>query len=309
MPDQDDELQNVDAGTFQKPLVKLAEVLAQKVKREAPGMIAAPDHVFVDLHVLVRQAMNTYDLLFYMNADERRETDCYYRTGYSIALLPLVRTMIDCLYNVTAILERPRENGTLFRKSGFRKRLEALAEDERAYGGQPKWDDWIKRNRDGVLFRMRGDGLDIADVMASPSWPTMGKYVSDRQPGGTLSGHQQFLKTFTYGKWREYSAISHGAFEGLMQVALYYITDSFPHENRQKVDELFPRVLSLHLGRAAIILLSIVTELQHRFRFEGADIDNRIRKMWDALCPIFEAKEIYDQRYSKMLKAAAKAVY
>jgi len=68
---------HLDASTFQRPLEQLAEVLAQKVKREAPRLIPAPAYVTVDLHVLIRQAMYTYNLLFYLNADERRETDCY----------------------------------------------------------------------------------------------------------------------------------------------------------------------------------------------------------------------------------------
>jgi hypothetical protein len=99
-----DEANSIDASTFQKPLKQIAEVLAQKLKREAPKLLAAPGFVAVDLHVLMRQAMYTYDLLFYLNADERRETDPYWRNVYTIVALPLVRNMIDCLYNVTAIL-------------------------------------------------------------------------------------------------------------------------------------------------------------------------------------------------------------
>ena len=30
--------------------------------------------------------------------------------------------------------------------------------------------------------------------------------------------------------WREYSSMSHGAFEGLLLVGMYYISDSMPHE-------------------------------------------------------------------------------
>jgi hypothetical protein len=67
----------MDARTFQKPLGELAETLAQKVKREAPRRLPGPDFVAIDMHVLMRQAMRTYDLLFYLNADERREHDCY----------------------------------------------------------------------------------------------------------------------------------------------------------------------------------------------------------------------------------------
>ena len=123
----------LNASTFQKPLVDLAEVLAQKVKREVPKFLAAPPFVSVDLHVMIRQAMSTYDLLFYLNADERRETDCYWRNSYGVVILPLIRNMIDCLYNITAILENPGMNGPWFRKSGFRKALKAFDEDEARY--------------------------------------------------------------------------------------------------------------------------------------------------------------------------------
>lgn len=58
------DLFHIDASTFQKPLQQLAEVLSQKVKREAPKLLAAPGFVAFDLHVLMRQAQHTYDLLF-----------------------------------------------------------------------------------------------------------------------------------------------------------------------------------------------------------------------------------------------------
>jgi len=132
---------HLDASTFQRPLELLAEVLAQKVKREAPKLIPAPPYVAVDLHVLIRQAMYTYNLLFYLNADERRSSDCYWRNAYSIVTLPLIRNMIDCLYNIMAILENPAVNGAWFRKSGYKKVLDVLKLEEKRYGGQRKWDD------------------------------------------------------------------------------------------------------------------------------------------------------------------------
>ena len=92
---------HIDAATFQKQLGQLAEVLAQKMKREAPALLNAPEYVAADLHILMRQALRTYDLLFYLNADERRETDCYWKPEYSVVILPLIRNMIDCLYNIT----------------------------------------------------------------------------------------------------------------------------------------------------------------------------------------------------------------
>lgn len=295
---------HIDASTFQKPLGRLAEVIAQKVKREAPKLLVPP-WVAVDLHVLVRQAMSTYDLLFYLNADERRETDSYWRITYGIVTLPLIRNMIDCLFNMTLILQNPSVNGPWFRKSGFRKALAAFQEDEDRYGGQPKWDRWIKKNRDGFDLQIRAIGLTMTEVLSAPQWPTMGKYISDKQPGGTYSSHQDFLRTFTYGYWREYSAMAHGAFEGLILTAMYYIQDSMPHEARPEMDALYPKILSMHILRCAAILLCIVTELQAHFRFDddGARINERIRAMWNVLMPVFEVKELYDERYAALMKA------
>jgi hypothetical protein len=113
----------VDAQTFQKPLGRLAEVLAQKVRREAPKMLSAPRYVSEDLYILIRKAMCTYDLFFYENADERRQGDPYFRGVYSILLLPLVRKVIDCLYNITFFLQDPAANGAWFRKRGYKREL------------------------------------------------------------------------------------------------------------------------------------------------------------------------------------------
>jgi hypothetical protein len=273
------------------------------VKREAPKLLAGPKFESVDLHVLTRQAMRTYDLLFYVNADERRETDCYWRPVYTIVTLPLIRNMIDCLYSITFILQDPAMNGSWFRQSGFKKALAALDEDEKRYGGRPEWDEWIAKSRDMLALGIRLCGLTTTEVAAPLTpWPTLGKYVSDKQSGGTTTPHQDFLRTFVYGRWREYSAMAHGAFEGLMPTAMYYVADSIPHDDRLKLDEAHPKILSFHLARAAAILLCIVTELQAHFHFDGASIDERIHKLWNVLMPVFEVKELFSERYEQLMK-------
>jgi len=305
MTEQEPPGYNLDATTFQEPLVRLAEVLAQKVKREGPSKLPAPGFVAIDLHVLIRQAMHTYNLLFYLNADERRETDFNWRNVYTMVSLPLIRNMIDCLYNITAILEAPAANGAWFRKSGFHRTLAAFDEDEKRYGGQPKWDSWIERNRKDIDFKIRECGLTMSDVKAQTiSWPTLGKYINDRQRGGGFTTHQTFLRTFVYLNWRQYSAMAHGAFEGLIPVAMYYIADSMPLEDRAKLDEIYPLVLAMHFPRIAAVLLCIVTGMQAYFHFDddGARINERIHKMWDALMPVLEVKELYDERYAQLMK-------
>ena len=66
---------------------------------------------------MLRQMIHTYNSFFYLNADERVENDPHYRKQYSVVMLPLIRNMIDCLYNITAILENPAAKGGEFRRS------------------------------------------------------------------------------------------------------------------------------------------------------------------------------------------------
>jgi len=52
------------------------------------------------------------------------------------------------------------------------------------------------------------------------------------------------------------------------------------------------------------MLLSIITELQAYFRFDddGARINERIHTMWQELLPVFEVKELYDERYCQLMR-------
>jgi hypothetical protein len=82
--------------------------------------------------------------------------------------------VIDCLYNITFILQNPRENGTAFRKSGFKKELTDLDADQKRYGGKLDWNRWIAGMRNQLDFVIRSDDLKMDDVMQSRAWKTLG---------------------------------------------------------------------------------------------------------------------------------------
>ena len=297
----------VDAKTFQHTLGKLGEALVQQVFREGDTHAGLPRNVCDDIAMMLRYSLSVYHLLFYLNADVRRREDTDWRIDYGVTAMFLVRSLIDCLYNITAILDAPREAGPAYRKSGMQKILKDLDEDQAKYGGQPNWDAYITQRRKAVETLITMSGFTLAEVQAQHPWRTLGKYLSQLHPGGSLTPHQQFLKTFTHLGWRQYSALSHGAYEafsgtmGHVPVGAYYVTNFLPHENRPKVEESYDISLSSHMARAATVLLSIVTELQAYCRFQGHQINERICEVWAALIPLFEAKELYDGRYEKLM--------
>lgn len=295
----------IDATTFQRQLETLAEVLAQKLRREAPKLLGAtPGYVSLDLHVMLRQMIYTYNLFFYLNADERTEKDHHYRKQYSIVMLPLIRNMIDGFYNITSILQNPAVKGPEFRKSGYKAKLAALDEDTAKYSDEAEWDEWIAKFRDFLIDDMRRNGFTVADVSQASPWLTLGRYIKAPGPGGTFSSHQQALKMLTYGPWRQYSALAHGTFDGLLETAINYISDILPIEERPKLDELHPIKLATHISQAAGVLVGTVTELQAYFRFDdsGARINERIHEVWNALMPTFTVKELYESRYKQLME-------
>ena len=151
---------------------------------------------------------------------------------------------------------------------------------------------------------MQNNGFKESEVLQASQWPTLGRYVKALQPGASFSPHQQALKLLNYGPWREYSALAHATFDGLLETGATYIVDMLSHEDRPKLDEVHPIRLSTHISHAAGILISAVTELQAYFRFDdaGARIDQRIHEVCNALLPTFTVKELYDGRYAQLMK-------
>lgn len=290
----------IDASTFQKPLAELAQTMALKVEREGTPLLGAPIYVAIDLGVLLRVSTQTLNLLWYINADVRTN-EAGFQPIYWIAATPLVRTLIDNLYNITLILRAPARHGLEYRLSGIKKEQRDLNDDRSRYGGKPEWDGWIKESQAKIDLTLRGFGVTQAEVDAQPDWMTLGKYLSQKGPGGVLNDHQVFLSTFQYGPWREYSALSHGGPEALRDVGMFYRYKEQPFEDRPKIDEAFESVRTLHLMRAALVLLATITELQLFFHFTDANIDSRLRKLWESMLQHVEVSELYNERYKKLM--------
>ena len=290
--------EGIDSKTFQLPLAKLAETLAYKAEREG-GPLIKPAFVAFDIYVMVRQVLKIYEVFFYLNADVRK-LDPAWHIGFPAAVLPLVRSMIDCLYNITTLLENPQINGRYFRASGYKQMLDAIAEDEKRYGGSKQWDDHNAERRTGVELDMRIHGFTAAEVSATPQWLTLGRYLM-RNPTAT---NAVFLQQLTLGFWREYSGMSHAAFHGLIPTAPFFTPRDIPEALRPHFEIHASGMLSMHLLRVVGLLLCILTEIQAHFQFDGADINKRLVALWGAMSPALEIKQLYDSRYAQLMSDA-----
>lgn len=147
---------------------------------------------------------------------------------------------------------------------------------------------------------MRVDNLSNDDFMKfKKPWPLLGEYLRAQED----TPHRQMLRKLTLGFWKEYSSLSHASFDGLLGLFPFISVDCVPHEIRESILDAGERHITMHLGRAAGLLLCLLTEIQAYYRFEGANINARLHEIWRPLNEIPEVHELFDYRYRELMKA------
>ena len=299
---RNDSSSTLDGSTFQRQLEDLAVTMINQLEREGHRTFGI-SYLNADLAMMLRQLTYTYDLLFFVNADEKRSgEDPGYRLGYSFVILPLVRTMIDCFYNVTSLLDDPSK-AKLFRLSGYKHLMAALDEDEFYYGHEAKWAHYVTEKRDEHRTDYRRVGFSDKEVGTSRNWQLLGAYLRS-EPKNTP--HKQLLRRFAFGFWQEYSAISHATYQGLKEISHYINLDNHSPELRMKIEGNGDLLTAMHLSRAAGLLLATITEIQVVYMFSDHHINARILTVWQALLSVFGIKEIFEYRYRDLLSTRLK---
>ena len=198
----------IHATDFQEPLAKLTETIALKISREAVKTFR-PEFATTDIYMMLKQCLSIYKLSFYIVASERHRERIGWNSRCSAAAFPLVRGMIDCLYNITVILSDPLVKAYEFRKSGYRQRLKPIEEDATRYGGDRYWDDSIKTSRRTLALEMSGFGFDEREVVTAKRWPTLGQYLWIRRKSALHAAPAIFedanlrilARIFRHGPW------------------------------------------------------------------------------------------------------------
>jgi hypothetical protein len=292
------ELPVIDASKFSQQIADLAMTLTNKIDREGPSAFGVHP-IQEDIVAILIQLRQTYNLLRFINSDQTRDENLDYRTSYSFVSLPLVRTMIDGFYNCTALLDDPNRFRQ-FRISGLYRIRERIQADETRYGNNHQWKQYLTQERRHYEARLRAHKFTDADLNDRKNkWPLLGVYL-DAKPDDTP--HKQMLRKLTLGFWKEYSSISHSSHDGLLSILHFIATDRAPHEMRPAINDAAERHIAVHIGRAAGILLCLLTEIQHFCKFEGANIDQRLADMWAAIWPVVEVRELFDYRYNALLR-------
>ena len=124
--------------------------------------------------MILKYALSIYRLLFYINADAHRAAP-EWRIDYGVTGIGLARSLIDCLYNTTAIFQDPAKVWPSYRKSGFKRVLRDLDDDQQRYAGQQKWEEYVEGRRKVVELQLRQSGFTLDEVKSQDPWLTLGR--------------------------------------------------------------------------------------------------------------------------------------
>lgn len=296
----------VDASKFQGKLDTLARTMTERFKDEWPTVFA---HLpFAQLHFLLalRYSRSVFRVVCGMCSDERRAD---YRWNWEqILVLPSTnRTLLDVLANSIFILENPEQNLSWYVKAAWWEQKREYERFKAEYGARPEWTEWLESYAKLLQRGVREFGMtdeEQTNPKAIPYWPTPGKMPQYETSTEQQSDDRRFLQYLYDWYYRDHSAQAHMSFLGQMKLGSILVLEDLDSASKDDMqNNKLPRLMTSHVSRSAFLLLSLISEFQHRFKFSG-NLELRILEIWHVLIAAFpEAREIFERRYDAYFPA------
>lgn len=299
----------VNAEPYCLPLVELSRRLTLHLERAAGPPNTNEDPAYYIARIL-RHSSATYHLLLWINAEDTRFGAIGYYPIFSSVSLPLIRTMIDCFYNATLLLNYPDWLKRYKISSYYRiKKTIERSESSNSNKEDIEVTHSLTRQKEALAHAMQKDGINEQDLgNKAKKWPLLSEYVNSAT--GKDEKYRNLLNMFMRGAWDEYSSISHASYSAYLDsflsdtIAKDCITDE---QRREETGERWLNgQITWHIGRAASTLLSLITEIQAAFDFEIPKIDEQLLSIWTSMLGLDEPKELYSFRYREILEKLKK---
>lgn len=269
-----------------------------KLEREFPADLASSG-AREFLWLTFRVASNTYNTIVFLCAD--KPPDPLRRPEYTVSCPPLVRTLVDSMFNVIFALEDLEERVSWYYKSGWRENQERLERYFETYGSLAEWKDWLEMFKAGQ--EQGASTWNISEEeRANPGsinyWPLpsrMIRYGLNR--ADDLPETRVFLQFINDWFYRELSQESHLSFPGLAhRGGVLMELDKKEALAQEKLDHN----KSTQMVMTMTLLLALCSEIEHYFKF---GFKQRIMVLWGILSAALPIpKEVYQARYAALLR-------
>lgn len=246
----------------------------------------------------VRVAMRTFEGAKYLAGEDEKDPARRLRTA--VCIQPLARSILDHLFTLTFLYDRPVENARWYLASGWadaRRTYDAMLE---RHGTDPEWREYLP-NYCAMVNSMAVDARIAPEEMQDPksvgNWPSPGHMTHGQAKGGgnVTQDHDRraFLRHLRRWYYGQLSADAHFCGLGFMnQGTLSYLAEA-PDETMQEV------MISQKFFAILTIYVALLSEVVGQLRFPHEAV--RLRDVWNHIKQWPDAADLFEQRYNSWL--------
>jgi len=287
----------LDYGVIQDDWMSLLKGMTLKLEREFPPNLASTG-AREFFWLTFRVALNTYNTLVYICAD--KQPDPFRKLEFTISCPPLVRTLVDSLFNVVFVLEDIEPRTVWYYKSGWREIQERLIRYGRTYGSLEEWNEWFEVGtavQEQMALHWKINKKEHDNLNLIHYWPIPSQMIRfGLNKKDELPETRAFMLFINDWFYRELSQESHLSYPGLARRGgiLMELDGKAP-----SVQDKLERNRSSQMVMALTLLLAICSEIEQRFNF---GFKPRVMVLWGILSDALPIpKEVYAARYAKLL--------
>ena len=270
----------IDFKVVNEPLEKLVKKTINTFGRKAHANF--PEFTFL-AEKIVTGCYQTYKAIRKLVAEDPK-----YPTQVHI----LNRSLLDSVFVIEAFAEDPGKYPKAYELAGYRMMWEEYSKEEKKYGNDLDWKGYLDDKEKLLKFSAEIYGLSD-DERNSPSrnipyWPIPSKMLRD----SIFSNDRHlFLKELYDRHYGWESALSHFQWGGMSASVFSSLPENHWHPGKFESDAVYKSVL---------YLLIIVSEIED---VSAIGIKQDIKYLWTIIGSYWEeAKDFYDDRFSKLLK-------
>jgi len=298
-----DEPYEIDYTPIKVPLAEIPHAIINRIKRERDAELAALHRTLPGVLSLMTHVVRvTWDSVRFLCANKVEQPPR--RLDFAVAVPPLSRTILDAVFNIVFIFDKPTLNARKYCAGGWREALELQGQLTARYGAREEWKQYLANHATAVAGFAEDADITLQET-ANPRlveyWPHPGrmlrKGVEFADP--TRSAFLGFLNTWFYG---HLSGDSHLSLMGLARRAGHFVE----FESEEQDNE---RRAAISLQHSQIVFNSMtlyvayLSELAAQLRLEHECV--RLRQVWTHLHKWPEIQELFEERYDSWLSRGA----
>jgi hypothetical protein len=298
-----DEPYEIDYAPIKVLLADIPEALVNRIKRERDAELSASHRTLPGVLSLMTNVVRvTWDSVRFLCANTVDRPGR--RLEFDVAIPPLSRTILDAIFNVVFIFDKPSVNARWYCAGGWREAAELQSRLTARYGAREDWKEFLKDHETAVA----GFAEDADVTPHEAASPTLVKYWP--HPGVMLRESVEFadparraflsfLKAWFYG---HLSGDSHLGLMGLARRAGHFVrfeSDEQDNERRESLSRHHHQIIF----NSMTIYVAYLSEVAGQLCLEHECM--RLRQAWTHLQKWPEIQDLYMERYDSWLARRA----